>query len=373
MIANQRIYKYNLQQLEQKIETLNRKAVRLGCEPMNLSAGDDIVVKSMTEAGFEKIDVFVDVELDYEIPIVNGWKLVACFDLIESALSESVVFVSKVPGETIPGAYQNKTSIGCDHCGVNRFRKKSYLLKKIDSQYESGEYIEVGSTCVRDFFGHDPKGFLWLASLKFDSITGQIDEERWSHGNFPYYHSLKSVLIMTDAVMKKHGWVSRSKAYQEGGASTSDYVGTQLYSRHLAPEDKINVENVSINCWKLAKLGFVPDKMFGTACSMVSSYRRALLRADQQRERESSEFIGEIGNRMKFNIECVYCREIDGRFGISIMYVFKDGYGNIMKTFYSGSSWSMEIGDKAKIKGTIKKHDTYQNVKSTILNRVTIQ
>jgi len=47
--------------------------------------------------------------------------------------------------------------------------------------------------------------------------------------------------------------------------------------------------------------------------------------------------------------------------------------GNTVKTFNTGSfATGVEIGEKYRIKGTIKKNEAYNNVKASLLTRVAV-
>ena len=120
---------------------------------------------------------------------------------------------------------KNLTEISCDHCGWKRNRNHSVLLREI----ETGKHIQVGSTCVKDFFGIDPSGFMFMASIKFDNILGGINEEKsWGDkGNSFYGYELMDVLSYSAAAIAKWGWLSKSKAWELNQKyEDSHYVST---------------------------------------------------------------------------------------------------------------------------------------------------
>jgi hypothetical protein len=157
--------------LKKAIDKLNRKAAKLGCDPMVLTFGPADPYKTAVHpiTGHKLVNPMViervTATLDYEIPNIDGWELVAVLD-IYSTENASEVMVSAVPDMIVPDEYKNLDRISCDHCGHNRYRKKSILIRNI----ETGEHKQVGSTCVKDFFnGNDPKGFMFMAGILFRS------------------------------------------------------------------------------------------------------------------------------------------------------------------------------------------------------------
>jgi hypothetical protein len=90
-------------------------------------------------------------------------------------------------------------------------------------------------------------------------------------------------------------------------------------------------------------------------------------------EGKDSNFVGSLKERLKnIKVEVTYKRNIESDFGVSTLYAFKDDLGNIYKTFYSGYSWELEVGDVVLMTGTVKKHDEFKGVKQTMLNRVVV-
>lgn len=87
----------------------------------------------------------VEVRVLGEVPRVDGWEFVARVDHEGAA-----VVVCRSPGCAVdlPSSLWSASAQVCDHCGVRRPRKQTYVL--VDA---SGELKRVGSTCLKDFFG----------------------------------------------------------------------------------------------------------------------------------------------------------------------------------------------------------------------------
>jgi len=379
--------------LEGKIASLNKRAVKLGCREMVLSfVGAEPKEVTHTQDGRKLLKPYyipmLDATLEYVIPRVNGYHVVAGMDLVVTD-AVSVVLVSPVPGETVPAMYQSKTAIGCEHCNTARFRKHSILL-----QHDDGHYKEVGTTCVKDFFGHDPKGLMMMASIVFSDIVLSLD------GDGEYFGSqrervckLEDLLSVTSAVIRNFGWLGRTKANENGGMASVDIALENMYSPQIMKE--IQIDGVTdgdkskakmtiqhfqdldpgdndylINCCKIADLGLVPQRYQGYAASMVFSYDLHLQRDAEESNQLPSEWVGEVGKRLKkIEVTVSFRRDLVSDWGTSELYGFVDENGNEYKTFYSGGSWSAEQGDKGLVTGTVKKHEIYNGRKQTMLSR----
>jgi len=388
---------YNVASLKKSIDRLNRKAAKLGTSGLVLTVEDTEPYRTMRHpiTGNPLMQELVieqkKVTLDYEIPTLDGWELVAQLDVYENT-----VLVSAVPGMEVPEEYKNLTEISCDHCGHNRYRTHSIII-----HHESGEYKQVGSTCVKDFFaGNDPKAFMFKASIMFDRLIQNLrDEFPTSYGTSFVGFSLKTILTWTSAAVRKFGWLSRGKAYQMGGGkATADRVLDNLYdSPFMDADDRLKVdeddekradaaiewwnttENTNndymMNCIKILSMGWVPDKYIGFACSMLTTAEREINKAEEKVRRQSeqgeSNWVGEINQRLKgIKVKVLFTKEIDSDWGCSTLYTFIDEDGNVFKTFYSGSSWGAEKGNIIYIDGTVKRHCEYKGEKQTMLNRV---
>jgi hypothetical protein len=320
--------------------------------------------------------------------------------------------VSAVPDKEVPEAYKNKTSIQCDHCGWNRRRNHSVLLRNT----ETGEYKEVGSTCVKDFFGLDPKGFLYMASIKFDQLISVVDEDKQYIDEFRSIggYDIMDVFSTTAASIVKWGWLSKGKAYQlnqeydeynmQGGhgyyVPTASHVSDNLNPWPDMDDDlKVYIENEDKelaektfeyfsnldpgnndylqNCCKIMRIGYVPYKHIGIAASMVATYKREAekqaAKATENSNEPESQWQGELKQRLRdIQVKVTYARTFEKEWGETTLYAFKDANGNIYKTWYSGNNWSCDVDETVLITGTVKKHSEFNGKKETMLNRVAV-
>ena len=114
--------------------------------------------------------------------------------------------------------------------------------------------------------------------------------------------------------------------------------------------------------------GFAFERNLGLAasiCAAADRIRRDRVK-EQVRKLEKDEWLGSVDKRETFILRCVYTQAIDGAFGVSTLHIFLDKEGRKAKWFSSN-----EKLDKGfyEIKGTVKKHETYEGRKITQLSR----
>jgi hypothetical protein len=409
--------------LKAGIAKLNKKAMKLNCEPLDLTFDEATrtqlyMLKSGQIIDDTKIHMYpafkirrtyftIDATLEYKIPIIDGWELISTFDITPRVVMrdddgaivtnsvgtpiyhERMVFTSTVHDKDLPGRFQRKTEIHCDHCGHRRFRTHSMLMRNI----EDGEYQEVGSTCIKDFFGHDPKGLLWMAQLSFSAFAREDEDEyKSSSGRGLYLLPIDTLLQYTALAIRLDGWVSKQYArdYQKTSTVDSMYFYMDPPKNHKGKREEPSEEDIQLaddtfkhyseldpgdndylaNCCKVIELGAVPEKMVGVACSMIATYKQFYKDRLEREKRPESNWVGEIKDRIEVRVLCVWSKEISTDFGVSVLYLFVDeATGNKFKTFYSGHKWTIYQGETLTIKGTIKGHDEYKDEKSTNLTR----
>ena len=80
-----------------------------------------------------------------------------------------------------------------------------------------------------------------------------------------------------------------------------------------------------------------------------------------------SEFIGEIGDRIDVELTCDKAMPIMNNYGTNYFHTFHDDCGNVY--VWSTTARLLEVNTVYHIRGTVKEHSIYKNVKQTILSR----
>uniref|UniRef100_A0AB38Z3U0 Uncharacterized protein n=1 Tax=Klebsiella phage vB_KpnM_Iguana_ER37 TaxID=3076781 RepID=A0AB38Z3U0_9CAUD len=91
-------------------------------------------------------------------------------------------------------------------------------------------------------------------------------------------------------------------------------------------------------------------------------------RAERKAEDLKSNWIGNIGDRLVFEGEIVFSYLKIDEWNQSSYYIIKVRQGDDLVT-YIGSKEFGPVGAVVKFKATVKKHDIYQDVKTTVVNR----
>lgn len=82
---------------------------------------------------------------------------------------------------------------------------------------------------------------------------------------------------------------------------------------------------------------------------------------------DESQFVGTVGERITVNVIVEKNITLDGYYGIQHMHIMRSDDGNVFVWSTTTKDWA--VGSKKNIKGTIKEHKTYRNVRQTVLTR----
>jgi len=399
----------NIFALEAKFKKAAKKAAKLGMPiPLLHIFKDEQEIHELEIETFEKVEkrrvVFIPVVFFGEIPIIKGWNLAAAVE--HSRVQENEINYNTV--RSVPG-YDDLVDLRtapptCDHCGHNRFRKNTYLLHNS----ETNEFCRVGSSCVKDFLGDVDPTYIVNSAKHLKFLQTFLDEfERIPGGSYIEEFDIKEVLTITNAVIRKTGWLSRGKVMDTGGFATADYVSEILntYPANFTHEMKDILNSIDDNDKKMAddsilwlksfdlndaslsdyiyncslcvKRELITTKDLGIACSIVASYRNKLAKeatqTAEQKVQKDSTFVGEIKERLR-NMKVTFLKEwtFDSSWGVCTILKFINEDGNII-IWKTGYVEQFEAGAKMIITGTVKKHENYRDVKQTVLTRCKLE
>lgn len=401
----------NIKKVEEEVARLNRKARKLGCPPLHLDISADPVHTKVELHNFStnqqtwvadqskahntalrtgwnptgRVSPTYEVVLTGEAPAYDGWEFVAT---LEPNPSRTKNLIFAVPGREVPKRFRN--TVGrCDHCGINRYRRKTYVVTK------ENEYKQVGSTCIKDFLGHnDPKNLMKRMEYLTDMANSLSDKalpgERTEAGI-----DLHQFVAHVAREMREYGWVSRSKSMDTGYVATADSVFL-LFSQVTAlcgenkPSDEdyeqaaaaINwaknlPDNVSddylYNLHTVAQSGVVTRDTAGIAASVIVAHQRAMRKAREIEDLPKSEFVGLPGVRGVFTVTVEKIHSVETIYGTMDIIVFSDENDNTL-VWKTSSAHDFDTDETItyKVRATVTKHNIYRNRKQTILNRVHI-
>ena len=392
----------NMDGLRGKLESMNRRAAKLGSSPIEMRELETVSEKEyapdplapevgpMVPTG--RMLKFVMVEVIGEAPVYKGWTLVGTLDIIP----EVGHLLRLVPGETVPAEY--RTAAGrCDHCKASRNRVAHHVVRN-----EAGEFKMVGSTCIKDFLGGDSVEKV-LGELArwgaFGELMGAAEDKDFmgggSHGG--RFIDLVTFLGFAAECIVQFGWMSRGKARDtEGATATADDAMNAMFpdprekftdrvvvsdnSKALAAKaldwalalDAAAKENDYLyNVSVIAQCEALPSKGVGIAASIISAYKRTMEQeAAREYDRVTSAHFGAVKKREVFVLKVLGITTLEGDYGTTFLHRMVDESGN--KATWFSSSVVLEEGVFLQVKATVKKHDEFKGVKQTVLSRCAV-
>ena len=410
------ISEWNMARLEQKIATLNRRAVKIGCPEVEIKIHDTrlkhdpsvverfVNARNRSPIGEEWDEIPMikihDVEIVGEGPKIEGYRFVGTLD---HYTIPGKVIVNTVPGETVPAEFFESDAT-CAHCEKIRRRIETFVLL----EEATGEHIQVGRNCLRDFFGHDPQVIARFLARILKFVEGLDDEEQgWGYGGGRRDYVFDSIRVLTNtiAVIRTFGWVPRSASDEDNPPSSSHVLTIMLpafgkqereFKQKFIAKIKFDAEKdlkeaEEAMAWLKEQEGnneymhnlklledqdAIPAKMFGYWCSLAAAYQRAQARlelAEREKKTRLNEYFGEVGERYtNFRVKCIGISYTDSFYGTVCIHrmVTEDGRTLI---WFANSDAKMEKGNEYIINARVKKQDEYKDWKQTYLTRVTVR
>jgi hypothetical protein len=379
----------NLDKLYKKLDKLSVFAEQSMSKPLTWGATGAVEYREIEPKQYAR---YTQVLVKGPAPKFHGWEFVA-----KLQHSNAGNIVRAMPGKELPPEYFNATS-SCEHCASKRRRTYTYVV----FNEGSGQYMQLGSSCLADFLGHgDPEQIAQMAEFL---TTLDSDVSEYSSGGNADLTALVQVLELSAAAVRLFGWVSSQNA-NEKNTSTSSRVANQIWppikKEYRDPRIEVSGEDKEIaraaiewarnlkpssgyenNISVIAKEEFLPKRTFGLAVSIILAYQRAAgqragfqpggkpavpqWKLDQQRMAESSRHVGTIGQRvdLRLFVDKVFARETN--YGTSFIIKMHDENWNSFTWF---SSNQLDEGVWYDIRATIKAHDEYQGTKQTVITR----
>lgn len=422
-----------LESLTTKVDTLNRRAKRLGVPAITIVstpatrerdgwAKDDDgmpILEYHPETGRHertRVKVMVEgfeVQLVGESPKLNGWQFVAT---LQHEGTGNIV--RNISGQDLPAEYRTASS-GCDHCGTYRRRRDTYVV-----QHEDGRYMQVGKQCLRDFTGHSSPDALasWLEILAELGRTTEEAEDSDRCGGGRGYRMLNVAELLQFAVMfvRLNGYVSKKQADADySKMATGPMVTMLLTDRDQYDKAKERgavgqIEQADIDRaaaileWVRGDFGgkaqlseyesnlqvslgadLVNLRMASFAVSAVVAHQRAMgeLESKQRAKAElpAEPYLGKVGDRLR-NIKATvtFVHSVDGLYGVTTFCRFTTETGHLLQWKAAGApglqvgpNWAgLEAGMQVLLTGTVDCHgpDKYNGeLPTTFLKRCKLE
>lgn len=224
----------NIEKFEAQIKKLSARSIKLGMDaivPFTFSHEERKLASGRTHRVYQ-------VMLTAEAPRLNGWTFVARLD----HANETGTVIRMVPntGVELPLSFRHAET-RCDHCNVNRYRRDTFVVRND----ESGEFKQVGSTCLADFLGHDPQKIAKRAELLSYAYECGRGYEQFVGGDMRYI-SLESFLQDAAYFCRTRGWVSGKTAYETGAVATKTRVLDSMNGGEYCEETFVTDEDKAL-------------------------------------------------------------------------------------------------------------------------------
>jgi len=365
---------------EAKINKLNTRAQQRGWTGTVVLSGKLVEVTETAPSGLPVTVQYMDTEIDGDPPRYEGWEFLASVEF-------DPLVVYGAPG-ACPVDRNALRPHECDHCRITKpNRKHIYVVRNT----ETGEQMQVGSTCLKDFLGWDTKP-VWIST----DVSDYAPDGGFGHTEPTY--SVETVLAMAWAVIQEYGYV-RTNDYQ--GEPTKYSVLSALAPRnahdriisaavepHIPGALKMAAE---IREWVLGTTGqneylrnlrsicsadFVAFRTFGILVSAPQAWakdrERTLIR-ERENAGKLNEWNGAEGDKLDLTVTVIAVRFFSGDYGTTTLYTMLGTDGRTYKWWASRQPFGDTVTDKQfTIRGTVKKLDEYQGHKATVLTRVKV-
>lgn len=374
----------NICRLTAKVEKINKKAVKNGLVPMIINIGD-VIETNQSKLGIPYITKSYPVTIEGDYPAINGWKCIAKIDHRDD------VNIINIYDELDVSKWRERKPT-CDHCGHNKIKVQSYLIQNI----ESGEILQIGKSCIKDYIKGDPKWMLQMLTW-VTTLDEQIEAEFIKGGYSEPYYLVEIIAEVSAMSIRKNGFI-RSEAYY-GEIPTKSDVNDFFHGQRdktwtdywvITEKDKevakgmvdyFNEQsgdnNFLITIKQLLELGSIRPKYFGYIAGAVSGYLKYIDREESNKLDEKilrvNETVGEVKKRQDFNVVLESIITTSGYYGTTYIHKFRKDTGEIIVWFASGTEVDADIGDEFIIKATVKKFDEFNGWKQTIVTRVVKQ
>ena len=392
-----RIPAHSKSTLDKKIVKINKKAVKLGFNPITATYGEKIYRKVLWtfrhDVGcFNESEVtvaYLPVNIDFtDLIKVNGFIV---YGMLEKTSNGNIVNIVADDHGLDLVELREKTDFYCEHCNTRRAKKYLGIVKNI----ETGDIKFVGKSCLSEYIGIDITAIIRM--MDYDYFTNCVQpEDDMDYTGFPVYFSFNNLVGYAF-----NGLVCNDYLYDD---STKAYILTSFFDRlkwtHTISEDMLkaftsycaglgNSTSTFEQNLYLSATGndYVHQKciniVMGGFCSWLRKQKR---NADMAKANADNEFFGIVGKRQEFELVPTGFHTYDSQYGTGVIVKgIQANTGNKFTWFTSintnngflneADTGDLEVIEKPfKVSATVKGHkadDRFGN--STVLTRVSFK
>ena len=349
-----------------RTEKLNKRAVKLGMEPVTLTIGEIRTVPSRRDNPAAR-------------PSMPG-----------SDTSVNLRAFSQIDTDR------------CDHCHMNRRRVDVLILQEITT----GNVIQIGKTCAADFFRSKNATKLIQCFARFSTVGEDAYDDFDKMPKGETYVPVERVLEVAAAVVRIFGFVSTAKERDGCGRSTKSRVYENLFGlRQMFSDDR--APTIEADTAKAEEVydwleqdflgkpvaersefeqnvaacieydGVIRERNFGYVVWMIDGLQRqkdrVASRAAAKTAEAAANFVGTIGQREGFTAKLVSLRDFPGwDGGTKSLLRFVDAFGNVI-IWWASSGSNLPTGVEYGFTATVKDHTIFNGTNQTVVQRVKIE
>lgn len=402
------------------VDKLNRRAKKLGFEPVVLVASEPREIKRTKTVwhrpaagragGYDEYVVTVwvcDVRFDGEAPRINGYAF-------QAALTHTAAgnLVTRGPGVETDLTGWREASARCQHCGLDRRREETFLL-----QAPTGELVQIGRNCLVDYIGTKDVANavqLWKA---YQDLVSEITDDDGEYGFGGGWSSPATpVEFLAYAVSSvKHRGFRKAAQDDDKIPSTKVHVSwlmgnapslEQGYAEWAAcqPKEEHFERAKEIVAWVAAstdssdymhnaRIGCGARTMLprteGIMASLPTSYDKHLGVVAERKERPApGPHVGAVGDKIEAKVVVRFVTRIEvpghsyySPTDVKLLVVMTDEQNRKYKTFTTSRDL-FQLDNEEQLKqgewylyGTVKRHehDKRDNAPVTVLTRIVLR
>lgn len=382
------IYEGNMERLEKKMTRIQKKCRKYGCDFTYREVGEEFRELEDAEGG-KYMARFVIIEAE-GVAVVNGWKFIASVQHTEKGN-----IINRACDIEVPERYYISKPV-CEHCNSKRYRKDTYIIM----DEETGEFKQVGKSCLKDFTHGMSAEAVAEYTAAFESIIE--GESPYEGCHIRRFYDTEEFIRYTAETIRHFGYVKndpysselstadRTRRYYEiehgGRYINADEIRTEMEEVNFNADSQEAAElaetalewlaaqeessNYMHNLKTVAALRYIEPKNAGILVSLFPTYNRELereaARKATEEQAQASEWVGNIGDRITVEVEEI--NAVTGwetQWGYTKIYKIVDKTGNVFT--WKTSGW-VEDGVQT-IKGTVKAHNEFRGTKQTELTR----
>lgn len=381
------ILEANMERLEKKLNSIRNKCNKYGCEFHFEKVGEEFRTLK-NDMGVEYQTKFIIIEAEGKA-VINDWMLVAKVEHTE----KGNIIDSTGSSVEVPARYYT-TSPVCEHCNSSRTRKYTYIVMNT----KTGEFKQVGKSCLKDFTGGMDASMISKYYSFFDELIKGEEPVEGLH--IEYYYNTKEFLTYVYECIKGFGY-EKTSDFRSTRNRASDYWNVnkgyttwmtekeirkyidEMESVGFNPESEDTIKavedvlqwisnqeesnNYMHNLKTVCSLECVTFKNLGILASVFPTWNRNLEYQKEKQKKKESQHVGEVGDRITIRMADVICLTAwETQWGMTYVFKIVDDAGNV---FTWKTSKYPDFENFNILKGTVKAHNEFRNEKQTELTR----